>query len=105
MACLVGLHLPNVTKPPQKSFRATTIETEAIDDCAIFRQAEQARLGVSGLRSWRHRSTFNEAKPIRDQSAGSTAILVKPRRQSDWIRKFMLRQCVARRGESDFTAG
>src|SRR5947199_266388 len=42
--------------------RAVVVEAHAIDQRAIARQAEQARLGISGLRFGRDRADLDEAE-------------------------------------------
>jgi hypothetical protein len=56
---------------------AAIVEAEAVDECGIGRQAEEARPGIAGLRQRRHRSGLDEAKAEAEQAVDGLAVLVE----------------------------
>ena len=70
-----------------EDLQAFVVEAQAIDQRMRLRQPKQARLGVSGLRLWRHRADLDEAEAHRTEAIDATAALVEACRQADAIGK------------------
>src|SRR3546814_5708076 len=63
------------------------VEAHAVDDGAIFHQAEQARAGVAQLRQRRQRAKLGKAKTQTVHLMCDLAILVETCREAHWIGK------------------
>ncbi len=66
---------------------AAVVEAEPVDDGAILDQPEHARLGISGLRAWRHCSDLGEAAAHGEHRIGHARVLVEARRDAERIGK------------------
>ena len=61
------------------------VEAQAVDDGAIFAQAEDARLRVSVLRARRDRSGFDEAEAEAQHRFGHFGVLVEAGGETDRV--------------------
>src|SRR3546814_6117388 len=75
------------------------VEAHAVDDGAIFHQAEQARAGVAQLRQRRQRAKLGKAKTQTVHLMCDLAILVETCREAHWIGKAQTRDCACRSEE------
>ncbi len=66
----------------QQGIDTVVVEAHAIDDRLGFRQAEDSRLRVAGLRARRHGADLDEAETQLRQPANGLTILVQPRGQT-----------------------
>src|SRR5690606_41058101 len=49
-------------EPAKHGVGAVVIEAHAVDDAPVAFKPEYAGTGIAGLRSWRHRTDFDEAR-------------------------------------------
>ena len=66
---------------------AVVVEAQAVDDRAVLRQPEHARLRIARLRLRRHRADLDEAEAQREQRIDVRAVLVEAGGQADRIRE------------------
>ncbi len=66
---------------------AFIVEAIAIDDGAVFYQAEGARARIAGLRARRQRADFDEAEAEAEHRVGNFGVFIEARRKADWIWK------------------
>ena len=66
---------------------AMVVEAHAVDDALVFRNAEEARLRIAGLRFGRYRADFEEAEAERAQCVYVFAVFVESGGQPDRIRQ------------------
>src|SRR3546814_7408115 len=72
------------------------VAAHAVDDGAIFHQAEQARAGVAQLRQRRQRAKLGKAKTQTVHLMCDLAILVETCREAHWIGKAQTRDCACK---------
>ena len=64
---------------------AVVIETHAVDDGLVLRQAEQTWLGIAVLWTWGDGANFDETKTQSRQCIDVFAILVQTCGQANWV--------------------
>ena len=67
--------------------RPDIVESETVNQRAIFRQTEQPRLGIARLWLIRDSADLNEAEAERRKFASVTSVLIKAGSKTNWIRK------------------
>jgi hypothetical protein len=65
--------------------RAAIVESRAVDQRAILRQAEEAWTGIAGLGLAGDRANFNKSETKRCQGLRGRSVLIKTRSQSYWV--------------------
>ena len=66
-------------------FESLVVEAQAIDDGAVFAQAEDARLGISVLRARRDGAGFDEAETETEHGLGDFGVLVEAGGEADGV--------------------
>src|SRR5215831_5997781 len=65
----------------EEALDAVVVEAEAVDQRFGFRQTEESRLRISGLRARRHGAAFDEAEAEARQPVDVRRVLVESRRE------------------------